>query len=195
MAAVRDVVVNGHEVFVEVAHDLRGALGSLRLVMSSLVDDDDASNRGQMLVLADAETQRIAAGLAALPALGLAATEDTPPVIVDLVGALNAAASEAARYGARVSVRALPAIHVTCRASVLALVLPALFLLAAGTGGDTQVLTEVGAADVVVACSYAEIWPQARHLATRLAQTVGGAAVADAGWLRLTLPVTLVAAP
>ena len=179
--------MNGKEVFAEVAHDLRGALGSLRLVMSSLVDDDDPVRQRELLRLADEETRRIALGLAALPALGLAATDDSDPVAVDLVSLLDAAVQDTARYGATVSLARVSPVEVTCRPAVLALVLPALFVLASGMSGATVVSAEAGPGWVCVSCVSEPVWPQARHLVTRLADAVAGEATVDGSRLRLVL--------
>lgn len=181
--------MNGKDVFAEVAHDLRGALGSLRLVMSALVDDDDPVSRRNLLSMADDEAQRIALGLAALPALGLAATDDSDPVSVDLAAALEAAVMATARYGATVSLENTPPSEVSSRPAVLALVLPALLLLASGTNGTTEVSTESGPGWVAISCVCDQLWPQAHHLTARLAHAVGGEASAVGGHLRLVFPV------
>lgn len=179
--------MNPTEVFAEAAHDLRGGLGSLRLVMSSLVEDDDPQSRAGLLRLADDETVRLAAGLPALPALGLAATDQSEPTDVDLPAALAEAAVATARHGGRVEVGDVPSARVIARVQVIALVLPAVFLLACGIEGATVVRVEIMDARVAISCKSAPLWPQARHLVHRLAQAVGGEATVAASSISLSL--------
>lgn len=181
--------MNGEAVFVEVAHDLRGAIGSLRLVISSLIDEEDPAHRAVMLQLADDEALRMAAGLAALPALSLAITDATPAQPVDLRAAMAAAGAVAARYGARVELGDVPAASVAGRPGVIALALPALLLLACGIEGECEVSGEVVAGGVEVTCTGGPLWPQARHLVPHLAQAVGGASDTGAAGVRFTLSV------
>lgn len=181
--------MNGEEVFAEVAHDLRGALGSLRLVMGSLIDEEDREHRVAMLRLADEETQRIAAGLAALPALGLAATDRSAVSPIDLRGALAEARDAAGRLGATVSLGEVAAVSVVSRPAVLALVLPALLVLASGVEGSTEVSAQEADGRVVINCTVGPLWPQARHLVPRLVEAAGGEATTVASGVGLSLPV------
>lgn len=179
--------MNGAEVFGEAAHDLRGGLGSLRLVMSSLVDDDDPSSRAALLRLADEEAVRLAAGLAALPALGLAATDRSEPTEIDLRDALAEAAVATTRHGGRVDIGDVPPVRVFARLEVTTLVLPALFMLACGTEGSTSVSAQLVLGRVVISCTGATLWPQARHLVPRLAEAAGGKAAEIASGVSFSL--------
>lgn len=179
--------MNATEVFSEAAHDLRGGLGSLRLVMSSLVDDDDPQSRAGLVRMADDETVRLAAGLLALPALGLAATDQSEPTDVDLSAALTEAALATARHGGRVEVGDVPSVRVIARHEVMALVLPALLLLACGVEGTTLVRVELQDTRVAISCTSAPLWPQARHLVPRLAEAVGGAAAVSSSGVSFSL--------
>ena len=192
MAALRPgtCIVNADQVFAEVAHDLRGVLGSMRLVITSAIDEDDPGQRRTLLQLADDEAKRGAAGLAALPALALAFTgDDADPTAVDLPPALAAAAAAAGRYGATVNIVTSRPAQVTCRPDVLALALPALFLLAAGLDGATDVSampTELGRVEIV--CRGGALWPQGRKLAGRLVGALDGTIIDTDTGIRFTLP-------
>ncbi|HVE93939.1 MAG TPA: hypothetical protein VNB24_03390 [Acidimicrobiales bacterium] len=175
------------EAFAEFAHDLRGAMGSLRLVMSSLVDEDDAEQRRVFLTMAEDEVQRVAVTATALPALGAAASDQSTPVAVDLSAALADAAAGALRYGVRATVQSGEPTQVLSRPDVLALVLPAVFQLAAGTSGATVVVTETINHSVAITCRTGALWPQARHLFARLVLAANGTA-ADSDELRFLLP-------
>jgi len=187
MAALRRQRVTDTDAFAEFAHDLRGAMGSLRLVVSSLLDDDDPDHRGALLKLADEEVQRVAVTAGALTALGASAGDRSTPVPVDLDGAVTDAVAACTRYGVRVTVPTTVAGRVLARPAVLAHALPAVFQLASGTLGATDVTVEAVDDGVAVACSCGAMWPQARHLFARLVDAAGGRVVAGDG-LRFVLP-------
>lgn len=175
------------DAFAEFAHDLRGAMGSLRLVISSLLDEDEVEQRRLLLNLADEEVQRVAATASALPALAIAAADRSTPVSVDLDGAIAAAVAASTRYGVRATPPALVSGSVLSRPAVLALVLPAVIQLAAGATGATSVTAEAVAGGVALTCTCGPLWPQARHLFTRLAEAGGGRAI-EADGMSFVLP-------
>lgn len=180
--------MNEADAFAEFAHDLRGAMGSLRLVVSSLLDEGDPESRRLLLNLADEELRRVAAAAGALPALAVAATDRSEPVSLELEGALADAVTTAARYGVRATRLGSAPGDVLGRPAVLALVLPALIQLAAAATGETSVRTKTGGDGVAISCTCGTLWPQARHLFTRLAEIGGGRAL-DTEGMTLLLPV------
>ncbi|HUQ83175.1 MAG TPA: hypothetical protein VM076_18630 [Gemmatimonadaceae bacterium] len=174
------------EAFEEFAHDLRGTMGSLRLVMSSLIDEEDAEQRGAFLALAEEEVQRVAVCAGALPAL--AAVDRSASAEIDLGPALADAALAALRYGVRATVAPAASARVLSQPVALASVLPALFQLAAGTTGATTVSCEPSPGGVRIECTTATMWPQARHLVARLVAVAGGRLV-DIDSVCFVLPV------
>lgn len=181
--------MNVQEVFDELAHDLRGALGSLRLVMSSLAVEDDASGRSSMADLADEEVRRMAASLPALPALALAASDHSEPAVIDLEVAMTEAAATAARLGTTVSMGDVPAVQVSARAVVAGRSLAALFVLAAGVDGTVTVSAAVVGETVEVRFDGAPLSPQERRLGAHLVSVVGGWVVDPGRVFRFSLRV------
>ena len=179
-AAVRDVV-----------HDLRSSLGSIRLVLTSALDepDDELPAVRPLLVGAEAEARRLAAALAAISALvetGVAA----PPGPVDCADLFDAAAADALRRDARVNVGRHPG-QVVVPGSA-AVVLGALCSIVAGEGASVDLTSEVEDGRVIVSLSTVDAplprLPNAavRHLASALGATLGDAT--DAVRLRLAMP-------
>src|SRR5688500_278626 len=75
MAALCRRLMTEVDPFVEFAHDLRGDMGSLRRVISSLLDEDAVECRRVLHNLVEEEVQRVAVTASALPALALAASD------------------------------------------------------------------------------------------------------------------------
>jgi hypothetical protein len=74
----------------EVTHETRGAVGTIRLAMTTLLEDGiDEATRVELVKAADTEALRLVAELAALPALVAALVDDAPPAPVDLSAALR----------------------------------------------------------------------------------------------------------
>lgn len=86
-------------------HDIRSSVGSIRLALTSVLDDEeDAEFRRTMLSSAEEESRRLNAALTALPALVAAATDSSTPVTFDLNGLLRQAADDAGRRQVEVQV-------------------------------------------------------------------------------------------
>src|SRR4051794_23631307 len=103
------------EAMAAAVHDVRSSIGSIRLALTSVLDDDeDAEFRRSMLSGAEEESRRLNASLTALPALVAAMTDVSEPAPVDLVAALRDAAESAKRR--EVDVRVEPSGPVPVRA-------------------------------------------------------------------------------
>lgn len=91
-----------------ITHEARGALGTIRLVVTTLLDNppDDADTRNRLLRAADSEALMLVADLAALSSLVTALTVQGPPREIDITDALRDAARDLAATGVAVEVDA-----------------------------------------------------------------------------------------
>lgn len=158
----------------EFVHDARGSLGSIRLSIDSLLEDDgDLDFRRLMLRAVDTETRRLAACLDALPATLI--EPSAVPEEIDLVVASSHAARRASETGLSVRLSA-PANFVVSTPLEPADVgegLLATLRLAAGAKAALDV--EVGRDGNEVVISGGERWPMAAHLLHRLSTALGAA--------------------
>lgn len=155
--------------FAQIAHDIRGSVGSLRLVLGAVIDEDDPTSRAALIHAADDEARRLAAGLAALPALETALTDRTEPVALDLGDALRTAATVVSNYQASVDLHLSDPVVVRSRPAVLARTLPALLLLPCALSGATEVRVVVLGDRASITCSGTTLWTEGRRLAVALA--------------------------
>lgn len=90
----------------EVTHETRGAVGTIRLAMTTLLEDGiDEATRVELVKAADTEAVRLVAELAALPALVAALVDDSAPAPVDLAAALRRINRDLSGLGVAVRVR------------------------------------------------------------------------------------------
>jgi hypothetical protein len=147
------------DVVSDAVHELRGTIGSIRLLITSLIDDgDDPEYRMSMLTKADAEVLRLSHAVGALPALIRATTDLTPTEPVDL---------EAACAKAGIRVEGASGVVVMARSLYLADVLSSMC-------GVVPMEVVVNASGGATAVSFP---PSVRvgEIATGLAEAVGAA--------------------
>lgn len=179
--------MNAAEAFTQVEHDLRGSVGSLRLVLTMLLDDDRLADQRPLLAAADDEVRHVAAELAALPALAVAVSDHGAALEMDLTEALHAAAASARRHEVAVALQDDPPLVVRARPHVIERALPALLVLAAGPSCSTQVHVERGDGGPTLWCSGPPLRPQSRRLAGLLADALGWTVVDGPTGLRLEM--------
>lgn len=172
--------------FARIAHDMRGALGSLRMVCGLLHEDPALGDHRALLTSAEIEIQRLAAGLTALPPLAAAAAGPEEMTEVELLGEIRRAAATSAHHGAPARIGDIAPIEVHARAAALRLGLPALLVLAAAETGGTEITAAVDS-DGVTLCCAGKLWPQGRHLARLLAASIGWALEDDSDGMRLRM--------
>lgn len=158
--------------FARIAHDIRGSLGSLRMVCNLLRDEPGLGEHRGLLASAENEIHRLAAGLVALPALAAAAAEADEPTDVDLAPEVRDAVAVAAQHGEPVRADGIPDIRVRARPAALRRGLPALLVLAAAQpeGSDVTVVVDDDRATLRFR---GPLWPQGRYLAGLLATSIG----------------------
>ena len=133
------------ETMAAAVHDVRGSVGSIRLALTSVlddIDDGDVEFRRSMLSGAEAECRRLNASLTALPAIVAAGVDSSAPAAVDLRPSLEAACEEAGRRQVNVKLGVAGRVAASVRAESLAPAIAALCIVV----GD-------GDADVVVSAS------------------------------------------
>lgn len=115
-------------------HDAKSSAGSIRLVLTTLLDeeDDDREFLVSMLARADAETRRLAVQLDALPALVAALTDPSPSEQIDVAAATRRALSRARRSGIIVGGSVRGPMHVRGRFASTEKVIAVLIGLASG---------------------------------------------------------------
>ena len=167
----------------DVVHDLRSSLGSIRLVLTSVLDEPDASIEDvrPLLVGAEAETRRLAATIAAVPALVEAAMDHERRVITDLGVVLDAAVADARRRDVHVSVSGRPG------QVALAPTAPGVLSALCGiTAGDTNHVDLIVTPDGLVLRRADGTAPRVDSAAVRhLASALGAAVDDDDATLRL----------
>lgn len=136
------------EVIADITHDARGAVGTIRLAVTTLLEtDNDAALREQLLRAVDEEAGRLVAELSAAPALVAASLDTSLATPVDLIAALDAAATALRTADVIVRVTAAGPLLVRAREDTLVEVLTALLRVAASRGADEVI---AGTADGTV---------------------------------------------
>jgi len=175
------------EAMAAAVHDVRSSVGSIRLAVTSVLEDDeDADFRRTMLSGAEAETRRLNGALAALPALVAAMTDVSESAPVDLVAALRDAADSAKRREVDVSVEPSAPVHVRARAASLTEVLAAVCVLVADAGGDVVADAAGTRARIQRADGGAIRWDRA--LVHHLVGSVGAEVAGDSSGVELAFP-------
>ena len=159
-------------------HDAKSSAGSIRLVVTTLLDepDEDREFLRSMLARADAETRRLAVQLDALPALVAALTDTSPIESLDIAHATRRALSRARRSGITVHGSVRGAMHVRGRLGSAEHVIAVLMGLA--SGGALPVRLSVGRHDGRVVI---HLRSEATRSAGALAGHLIGAIGAEAG--------------
>lgn len=121
----------------DISHDALGALGTIRLAVTTLLEHGaDADLRMQLLTAADAEAVRVVADLSAVSAVVAVCSDDSAVAPVDLAGALHAARQEVLGFGVDVHVKAEPPLLTLARPNSVAAALAALLRYGAARGGS-----------------------------------------------------------
>jgi hypothetical protein len=117
----------------DVAHDARGAVGTIRLAVTALLDiGDDAAVRDELLGSVAEEASRLALELAALAPLVGALTDRAKPAPVDIVEVLRRAGADVAGE---------PVLLVLARPTSLDAALAALLALVGATTAEIDDVT------------------------------------------------------
>jgi len=176
-------------------HDVRGSVGSIRLALTSVleeIDDPDVEFRRSMLAGAEAECRRLNASLTALPALVAAGVDSSQPAAADLVACLEAAREDAARRQVDVVVDASGPVQASVRSASITEALAALCVVVADGDGAVVVgaREEGGHAVVTVARADGSAVRWDRAVIRGLAESLGAEVAGGANGFGVIFPTT-----
>jgi hypothetical protein len=171
----------------EVTHETRGSVGTIRLAMTTLLEDGiDEATRVELVKAADTEAVRLVAELAAVPALVAALVDHSPPEPVDLTAALRRANREVSGLGVSVRARGRTPLVVLGHPDSLDAVLTGLIRVSVACGATEISARAVDDAAEVLFAGAAPRGPLVRHLATALNASPVDSANASGLCIRMT---------